>query len=143
MEQRVTGLGGIFFRSPDPEATNEWYRRHLGIPVTPHGANFEWRDAKDPTQTGITVWSTFKQETKYFDPSTSEFMINYRVADLEGLLAALRAEGVTIVGEMQSYDYGKFGWIVDPEGRKIELWEPIDEALADTPADAPPSGPAA
>ena len=130
MEKRVTGLGGIFFKSRDPEATNAWYRQHLGIPATEHGASFGWRKVSDPAQTGHTAWSVFKHDTTYYEPSTSEFMINYRVADLESLLATLRAEGVTVVGEMQVFDYGKFGWILDPEGRKIELWEPVDTVYA-------------
>lgn len=130
MEKRVIGLGGVFFKSRDPEATYAWYRRHLGIPATEYGASFGWRKVSDPEQTGHTAWSVFKHDTNYYEPSTSEFMVNYRVADLEGLLAALRAEGVTVVGEMQVFDYGKFGWILDPEGRKIELWEPVDTVYA-------------
>lgn len=130
MEKRVTGLGGIFFKSRDPQAANEWYKRHLGIPATEHGATFGWRKVSDPEQSGHTAWSVFKHDTKYYDPSPNEFMVNYRVADLEGLLATLRAEGVTVVGEIETYDYGKFGWILDLEGRKIELWQPNDTVYA-------------
>lgn len=120
--KRVTGIGGFFFKSNDPKATNEWYKNHLGIPTSPYGWTFEWKD-KDGND-GATQWSPFEQNTKYFEPSEKPFMMNFRVADLEALLAALKEEGVTIVGEMQSHDYGKFGWILDPEGNKIELWEP-------------------
>ena len=125
--KRVTGIGGVFFKCDDPKATNEWYKDHLGIPVGPYGWSFEWKD-KDGN-IGTTQWSTFKVDTKHFAPSEKPFMMNYRVHDLEALLKALKEEGVTIVGEMESYDYGKFGWIMDPEGNKIELWEPIDSAF--------------
>lgn len=125
--KRVTGIGGVFFKCDDPKATNEWYKDHLGIPVGPYGWSFEWKD-KDGNDC-TTQWSTFKADTKHFAPSEKSFMMNYRVHDLEALLKALKEEGVTIIGEMESYDYGKFGWIMDPEGNKIELWEPIDSAL--------------
>jgi predicted enzyme related to lactoylglutathione lyase len=125
--KRVTGLGGFFFKSEDPKSMNEWYKNHLGIPVGPYGWSFEWKDASG--NDGTTQWSIFDAKTKYLEPSEKSYMINYRVHDLEALLAALKEEGVTIVGEMESYDYGKFGWILDPEGNKIELWEPIDSAL--------------
>lgn len=125
MKQRVTGLGGIFFRCDDPKAQREWYAKHLGVPATEYGATFEWREKDKPEEIGQTVWNPFKKETKYFEPSTKEFMINYRVENLEALLAELQKEGVQIVGEMQVYDYGKFAHIMDPEGNKIELWEPI------------------
>jgi len=125
--KRVTGLGGFFFKSEDPKSMNEWYKNHLGIPVGPYGWSFEWKDVAG--NDGTTQWSIFDAKTKYLEPSEKPYMINYRVHNLEALLAALKEEGVTIVGEMQSYDYGKFGWILDPEGNKIELWEPNDSAL--------------
>ena len=119
---RVTGIGGVFFKSENPKQMNEWYKTHLGIPVGDYGWSFAWKD-KDGND-GMTQWSTFDAETKYFNPSEKSFMMNYRVDNLEALLALLKEEGVTIVGEMETYDYGKFGWILDPEGNKIELWEP-------------------
>ncbi len=125
--KRVTGLGGVFFKCQDPEKMNEWYKTHLGIDTGKYGASFGWRDLDLPEKKGLTAWNTFPAGTKYFDPSTKPFMLNYRVANLRGLLEILRQEGVTIVGEVQEYDYGKFGWIMDPEGNKIELWEPVDE----------------
>lgn len=125
--KRVTGIGGIFFKCKDPEQTREWYNKHLGIPNEKYGATFDWREADDPEKKGTTVWNPFKAETKYFEPSTSSFMINYRVENLEALIEELKKEGVTIVDELQTYDYGKFIHIMDPEGNKIELWEPTGE----------------
>ncbi|MDI9311930.1 MAG: VOC family protein [Limnohabitans sp.] len=122
--KRVTGIGGIFFKSKDPQATNEWYQKHLGLNITPYGAVFEWKEKEDPTKEGLTNWSTFKDSTKYFEPSTKDFMINYRVENLELLVEELKKEGVTIVDNIETYDYGKFVHIMDPEGNKIELWEP-------------------
>ncbi|WP_420155225.1 VOC family protein [Siphonobacter sp.] len=122
--KRVTGFGGIFFKTKDPQATRTWYNQHLGFNTDEYGASFEWRDSQDPTQEGVTTWSPFPEHTSYFDPSPKEFMLNFRVANLEELLVLLRQEGVEVIGEMQVYEYGKFGWILDPEGNKIELWEP-------------------
>lgn len=127
--KRVTGLGGIFFKSKDPDQMKEWYDKHLGIPNEKYGTSFEWRHADDANKKGTTVWSPFKADTKYFEPSQSSFMINYRVENLERLVEELKKEGVTIIGEIQSYDYGKFAHIMDPEGNKIELWEAVDEAF--------------
>jgi predicted enzyme related to lactoylglutathione lyase len=129
LKKRVTGIGGIFFKCQDPDAVKQWYSKHLGIPADAYGASFEWRQADDPEKKGTTVWSPFKMETRYFDPSTQPFMINYRVDDLEALVAELKAEGVTVVDEIESYPYGKFVHIMDLEGNKIELWEPIDEGF--------------
>ncbi|WP_421773973.1 VOC family protein [Gracilimonas sp.] len=126
MKKRVTGLGGIFFKSKDPETSREWYRKHLGIDNGKYGGCFEWRHAEAPDKKGFTAWSVFDQDTEYTNPSEKEFMINYRVENLEQLLATLEEEGVEVVGEMEVYDYGKFGWIMDPNGIKIELWEPND-----------------
>ncbi|MEO8516183.1 MAG: VOC family protein [Flavobacterium sp.] len=125
--KRVTGLGGFFFKSENPEKINTWYKEHLGIPTNAYGATFRWKDLEG--KECATQWSPFKEDTNYFEPSEKQFMMNFRVDNLEALLAMLKEEGVTIVGEMQSHDYGKFGWILDPEGNKIELWEPIDSAL--------------
>ena len=127
--KRVTGIGGIFFRSTDPARLNAWYREHLGIETREEGTVFHWRDAEDPTRKGYTVWSPFPADTGYFQPSTRQFMMNYRVENLVALLEQLKREGVEIVGQVEEYPYGKFGWIMDPEGTKIELWEPIDEKL--------------
>jgi predicted enzyme related to lactoylglutathione lyase len=124
--KRVTGLGGFFFKCENPNKIKEWYKNHLGIPTNQYGWTFEWKD--DEGNEGATQWSPFEANTKYFSPSEKQFMLNYRVHDLEALLKVLKEEGVTIVGEMESYDYGKFGWILDPEGNKIELWEPTDNA---------------
>jgi len=122
--KRVTGIGGIFFKSKDPDSLKRWYGQHLGIPADEHGHTFQWREESDPEQVGFTVWSPFPHDTKYFDPGTAPFMINYRVDDLDGLLAALREEGVTVEDRIESYDYGRFAWVTDPEGNRIELWEP-------------------
>jgi catechol 2,3-dioxygenase-like lactoylglutathione lyase family enzyme len=122
--RRVTGVGGIFFKAKDPKALYAWYERHLGIrrDADGSGVSFEWQD--DHNGTGKTVWSIFKSESKYFDPSPSPFMINFRVDNLNALLAVLHAEGVEIDPKREEADYGKFAWIFDPEGNKIELWEP-------------------
>jgi predicted enzyme related to lactoylglutathione lyase len=125
--KRVTGIGGIFFKCQDPEAVKSWYRTHLGLDTHPYGASFTWRHSDAPDKKGSTEWSPFASNTKYFDPSTREFMINYRVENLEALVELLRAEGVQILDEIESFDYGKFVHILDLEGYKIELWEPVDE----------------
>jgi predicted enzyme related to lactoylglutathione lyase len=125
--KRVTGIGGVFFKSENPAGIKEWYEKHLGIENSQYGANFWWRDDAKPDERGCTAWSPFKADTDYFAPSQKQWMINYRVENLVELLDVLRSEGVTVVGEMQEYEYGKFGWILDPEGNKIELWEPPNE----------------
>lgn len=127
--KRVTGLGGIFFKTKDPAAARAWYEKHLGMTMDDYGHTFFWRPMDQPQHRARTQWCAFDAATKYFSPSEKPFMINYRVADLEGLLAQLREEGVEIAGEMEVYEYGKFAWIMDPDGHKIELWEPVDEAL--------------
>jgi predicted enzyme related to lactoylglutathione lyase len=129
--KRVTGIGGVFFKSEDPKKLKEWYARHLGFEVHDYGSSFLWSDRNKPDAKapGRTEWSPFDKDTKYFQPSDKPFMFNYRVADLLGLLKALREEGVMVVGEIEKYPYGKFGWIMDPEGNKIELWEPVDEGF--------------
>jgi lactoylglutathione lyase len=123
--KRVTGLGGLFFKAKDPKAMYEWYGKHLGISSADGtGAMFNWREADDPEKTGMTVWSIFPQDTKYFNPSTAPFMMNFRVENLDALLKLLKEEGVTVDPKVEDYDYGKFAWIMDPEGNRIELWEP-------------------
>lgn len=126
MKKKVTALGGIFFKCNDPKAQREWYANHLGLVTDDYGTTFEWRKSDRPEEKGYSVWSTFKNDTDYFAPSTKEFMINFRVADLVGLLAELKKEGIQQVGEIQEFEYGKFAHIMDPEGNKIELWEPVD-----------------
>lgn len=125
--KRVTGIGGIFFKSDDPERLYRWYEKHLGIVREPHGQGsaFHWREADDPEKDGFTAWGIFPSNTKYFDPSRAPHMINYRVDDLDALLEALRAEGVEIDPHREEYDYGRFAWVMDPDGNRIELWEPV------------------
>ena len=127
MKKRVTGIGGFFFKSKDPKKIKDWYRDRLGLNTDNYGCTFWWKDEEG--EKCSTQWSPFKEDTSYFNPSKKEFMMNFRVNDLEGLMEVLKKEGVTIVGEIEKYDYGKFGWILDPEGNKIELWEPVDRAF--------------
>lgn len=123
--KRVTGIGGIFFKGQNAEQLRSWYQEHLGIESQGDwGATFEWREAANPDETGQTAWSIFAGHTKYFEPSTAPFMINYRVGDLHALLAQLRSEGVEVDDKVDESEFGKFGWIMDPEGNRIELWEP-------------------
>lgn len=123
--KRVTGIGGVFFKTKDPEKLSAWYQKHLGFPSSEEGhAVFPWHEQEDPEKSGYTVWSPFPQDTTYFDPSSAPFMINYRVEDLDAVLAALRSEGVEVDDKVEEHEYGRFGWITDPEGRRIELWEP-------------------
>lgn len=124
--KKVTGVGGIFFKCKDPNKMKEWYQKHLGLNTNDYGATFEWYEDADNTKKGITQWSPFAETTKYFEPSTKDFMINYRVENLVELVEELKKEGVTIVDNIETYDYGKFVHIIDVEGNKIELWEPID-----------------
>jgi catechol 2,3-dioxygenase-like lactoylglutathione lyase family enzyme len=121
--KRVTGIGGIFFKSPDPKRLGAWYREHLGLDVTSWGgAIFEW--GGPDSEPGMTIWSAFAQDTQALAPSQSSFMINFRVADLDALLATLRAEGCTVLDKTEASEQGKFGWVMDPDGNKVELWEP-------------------
>jgi predicted enzyme related to lactoylglutathione lyase len=125
--KRVTGIGGIFFKSEDPEKLKKWYDRHLDIKSGEYGGIFRWRKFGNPDQEAYTAWGLFSKDSKYFLPSEKSFMFNYRVENLEKLLATLREEGVEVVGEIEEYEYGKFGWVMDPEGNKIELWEPSED----------------
>jgi predicted enzyme related to lactoylglutathione lyase len=127
--KRVTGIGGIFFKAQDQEKLYQWYEKHLGIKREHDGsgATFHWRVAENPDQPGLTTWAIFPDHTKYFDPSPSRCMINYRVDDLDALLEALKQEGVEIDPKREDYDFGRFAWIMDPEGNRIELWEPPKE----------------
>lgn len=124
--KKVTGIGGIFFKCNDPDKMREWYKENLGIKTNQYGAVFEWYQGADSTKKGFTTWSPFNDNTKYFEPSTKDFMINYRVENLESLVEELKKNGVTVVDSIESYDYGKFVHILDAEGNKIELWEPND-----------------
>ena len=129
MNKRVTGIGGLFFKSKNPKASRDWYKKHLGFNTDDYGCTFWWKDeaGKDCS----TQWSPFADHTKYYEPSKKDFMFNYRVENLHELLAVLKDEGVTIVGGVKEYEYGKFGWILDNDGNKIELWEPIDGAFTE------------
>jgi predicted enzyme related to lactoylglutathione lyase len=124
--KKVTGIGGIFFKCKDPNKMKEWYQKHLGLNTNEYGAVFEWRQGADSSQKGFTQWSPFAETTKYFEPSTKDFMINYRVENLEALVEELKNEGVTITDKIETVEYGKFVHIIDIEGNKIELWEPND-----------------
>ena len=127
MKNRVTGMGGLFFKTEDPKKTKDWYQKHLGFNTDAWGCTFWWKD--NDGNKASTQWSPFKDDTTYFAPSKKDFMFNYRVENLVELLEVLEKEGVTIVGKMEEYDYGKFGWILDNDGNKIELWEPKDDAF--------------
>ena len=122
--KKVTGIGGIFFKCADPQKMNDWYEKHLGIPVSDWGAMFQWRELDNPEKEGYTIWSAFPADTTYFDPSNKDFMINYRVEHLEALVEELKHAGVQILDEITDSEYGKFVHILDPEGNSIELFEP-------------------
>lgn len=124
---KVTGIGGIFFKTKDVEKTKNWYQKNLGLETDQWGTNFEWRTARNPAQKGFTQWSPSPTTSKFFGDSDQQFMINYRVDDLEELIDQLRKEGTTILGEIETFDYGKFAHIQDPDGHKVQLWEPNDE----------------
>jgi len=123
--KKVTGIGGIFFKCKDSGAQREWYRNHLGIDANEYGFTFKWRHDDDVQEVGYSQWSPFKADTEYFSPSEQPFMINYRVDDLDALLTELASEGIEQVGERVIEENGKFAWVLDPEGNKIELWEPV------------------
>jgi predicted enzyme related to lactoylglutathione lyase len=124
--EKVTGIGGVFIRARDPERMAEWYREYLGISTTDGYTRFLWRNPEQPEESGSTVWSLFPGDTDYFGPTKPAFMINYRVANLDRMLEQLRKGGVT-VEKVEDYDYGRFAWITDPEGNRVELWEPKGE----------------
>ncbi len=129
MKKRVRGLGDFFFKSKDPKNLKPWYSRQLGVTSTPYGKVFPWHPMGKPDKVSITNWSIMSENTRYLDPSQQSFMINYRIEDLDELLKLLKAEGVSIIGEPETLEYGKFAWVLDPDGNKIELWGPIDEAF--------------
>jgi predicted enzyme related to lactoylglutathione lyase len=123
--KRVIGIGGIFIKAKDPVALREWYRLHLGIEAEGWGGMaFSWKSEDNPEGVGTTVWSVFDEKSEYFAPSSSPFMVNYRVANLHELIAALRAEGCVVDPKVDESEFGKFGWVMDPEDNRVELWEP-------------------
>ena len=123
--EKVTGIGGIFFKSKDPKALQSWYAERLGVPVQDHGMMaFEWEDPAHPKREGMTLVAPFAADTKYFEPSTSPFMVNYRVRDLDAMLAQLRAAGARVDEKIEESEFGRFGWVMDPDGNRVELWEP-------------------
>lgn len=125
--KRVTGIGGIFFTAKDAPALQAWYKRHLGVDVQPWGgAAFPWTDGDGKPVAGTTAWSIFPEGGDQFAPSSAPFMVNYRVADLLGLVQALREEGCNVLDKVDDSEYGKFAWVIDPEGNKVELWQPPD-----------------
>ncbi len=126
---KVTGIGGIFFKCNDPSKVKKWYQKNLGLNTDEYGALFEFRDANDPDKEAYLQWSPFPEDTKYFEPSEKEFMINYRVENIEALIEQLKSDGVKILDDLESFDYGKFIHIMDMEGNKIELWEPVDSVF--------------
>lgn len=128
---RITGIGGIFFKSDNPDKMRAWYNKTFALNSDQHGHSFTWKKKEDPQRNGYTVWNIFDAKTDYFKPSTQQYMINYRVENLEELLIEMKQEGVEIVGEMEEYEYGKFAWALDPDGNKMELWEPVDSVFDD------------
>jgi predicted enzyme related to lactoylglutathione lyase len=128
--QKISGIGGVFFRAKDPGKLSGWYRKHLGLPIEDawNGCQFRWREAKNPKRMGSTVWSAFKADTKYLGSPRQGHMVNYRVANLKKMLAQLKRDGVWVDPKVQSSEFGKFAWIKDGEGNRIELWEPPRKA---------------
>jgi len=123
--KRVTGIGGVFFKAKDPKALQAWYKEHLGVDVQPWGgAAFDWTDSEGKPVVGTTAWNIASMESDQFAPSTAPFMVNYRVDDLVALVKALREEGCNVLEKVDDSEYGKFGWVIDPEGNKVELWQP-------------------
>ncbi|GAB5540220.1 MAG: VOC family protein [Salibacteraceae bacterium] len=133
MKKRVIGIGGIFFKSQNPAKLKEWYSKHLGIDSDQYGSKFVWRAAEGAEMLKTTVWSPMPEDTDYYDPGDQRHMINYRVSNLVELLQVLKSEGVEQVGKMEEYEYGKFAWVLDPDGVKVELWEPSEESLFHEP----------
>lgn len=131
MKKKVTGVGGIFFKAQNPNKLMNWYGEKLGFVTNEYGSLFEFRRADDANKKAYTQWSVFDDNTTYFEPSSKDFMINFRVEEIEGLVKELKGAGVTILDEIESYKYGKFVHILDPEGNKIELWEPVDDVFTE------------
>lgn len=131
IEPKVTGIGGIFFYSENPEKTRSWYAENLGLEVNQWGSSFEFRNANRPDEINYLQWTPFKDGDDYFKPSKKEFMVNYRVQNIEGLVDELRNNGVKILDSIETFDYGKFVHIMDADGNKIELWEPVDSVFTE------------
>ncbi len=131
MKKKVTGIGGIFFKCKDPDGMKSWYNKNLGLVTNEYGSLFEFRNTNRPEEINYLQWSPMTDKTKYYEPSKKEFMINYRVENIEELVEELKAEGVEVVDEIESFEYGKFVHIMDPESNKLELWEPIDQPFTD------------
>lgn len=130
---RVTGIGGVFIVSENPKETYKWYQQNMGFEVDQYGSVFEFRNANNPDEVNYLSWGVFKQNSQYLSPSKKEFMINYRVQNIDGLIREMRKNGVTVLDTIETYDYGKFVHIMDPDGNKIELWEPVDSVLKEIP----------
>ncbi len=128
-KKKVTGVGGIFFKCEQPDKMKEWYGKHLGIVTNQYGSLFEFRKSDKPTEKGYLQWSPFEEDSEYFEPSDKDFMINYRVENIEDLVEELRKNGIPILDDIESFEYGKFVHILDPENNKIELWEPVDSVF--------------
>ncbi|MCB0735739.1 MAG: VOC family protein [Bacteroidetes bacterium] len=126
---KVTGVGGIFFKSNDPQQSRNWYAEHLGLSINEYGSLFEYREGRNPEQKAYLQWSPFGTKTTYFEPSSKDFMINFRVGDLERLVSELQQNGVTVLDTIETYEYGKFVHILDPDSVKIELWQPADSTF--------------
>lgn len=127
MDSFITGIGGIFVKSPDPDALKQWYQKMFGTEMDQYGHTFRFRDWKQPDEIGHTQWGFFPKDSSYFGESGQQFMFNFRVRDLDELLSHLAENGVTQIGETESFEYGRFAWVEDADGHRIELWEPIDE----------------
>lgn len=130
-EPKVTGIGGIFFRSKNPDRTHEWYKKNLGLATNEYGSSFEFRNAHRPTEINYLQWSPFDENFDYFEPSKKGFIINYRVQNIEDLVENLKKNGVVVIDEIETFDYGKFVHILDDDGNKIELWEPVDKVFTE------------
>ncbi|MEM7572349.1 MAG: VOC family protein [Bacteroidota bacterium] len=128
---RISGIGGVFFQCDDPEAQRKWYAEHFGLISDQYGALFEFRKSDAPDELAYLQWSTMSRHSDHFKPSKSSFMINYRVENIEALVKQLKTAGVEVLDEISTYDYGKFVHILDPEGNKVELWEPVDRVFTD------------
>ncbi len=128
---KITGIGGVFFKCQDPNAIKKWYAQHFQLDMDKYGTMFKFHPENKPDQLGYLQWSPFDKSSDYFAPSKKDFMINYRVENIEALIEELKEAGVNVLDEIASYEYGKFVHILDPEGNKIELWEPVDQAFDD------------
>jgi len=126
---KVSGLGGVFFKSDKPEDLKTWYEKNLGLPCDQYGHMFSWRHKDEPEKLGYTQFSVFDKKTEYLNPSQKDFMINFRVEHIEALVQQLKKDGMNVIGDIESYEYGKFAWVMDPDGNKVELWEPVDEVF--------------